>query len=286
MKLSLQSFLAFACLASFALAQDEEKQIPEPKTRTLPEAKAEFSGVDKQLNAIYSKAKKTLPEYEFEKLRDDQRTWLEYRDHRTLLGLQFDHGINLTEGIHDEGVDGAKARELAKMKAQRSPHYWEWLTALTETRVEILKGWLGVGDPDSLTGRYIDGYGGYMIISEKEGMLHFHIESVRGHSYHTGSIGGVAQLNQSMGRFTDQKDAEKEKLKRDGETWLTFVDRSSTGRWVEVIGTNTQYYHGARAYFDGKYVRVGVLDAKAKAELEEGSAAEEDVSVDDSVEDE
>lgn len=36
---------------------------------------------------------------------------------------------------------------------------------------------------------------------------------------------------------------------------------------LEIIGANTSHYHGARAYFDGDYCKIGELDAKQKAEV-------------------
>ena len=47
----------------------------------LAAAKANFSQWDKRLNAVYVDLKKTLPEDLFEKVRSDQRDWVEHRDY-------------------------------------------------------------------------------------------------------------------------------------------------------------------------------------------------------------
>lgn len=49
--------------------------------RGLAAAKAKFSQWDKRLNAVYVALKKTLPEGLFEKVRSDQRDWVEHRDY-------------------------------------------------------------------------------------------------------------------------------------------------------------------------------------------------------------
>ena len=224
-------FTVFSCFA-----QDEG----EPQS--LAEAKAEFAKADKALNAAYAETKAAIPEYEFEQLREEQRDWLEYRDARALMAIQFDH------------------REIEEGKEKQSPHYWGWLADLSETRIKILRGWLGVGDPDSWSGYYIDGHGGHIRIVQKGDKLHFEIEVVRGPTYHLGWIGGVADVNKRIARFSDAgSDATRE-----DETWITFLSKN---RRLRVIGANTKYYHGARAFFDGEYIRVEVLDEKTATEL-------------------
>ena len=50
----------------------------------------------------------------------------------------------------------------------------------------------------------------------------------------------------------------------DDETNLALV---MDGMKLRINGANTQHYHGARAYFDGEYVRTGALTAKEQAEV-------------------
>jgi hypothetical protein len=63
-----------------------------------------------------------------------------------------------------------------------------------------------------------------------------------------------------MGWFSD-KGRDKERPTR---TNLSFILR---GRKLEVVGANTGYYHGARAYFDGEYVKTSSLSAKSQAKI-------------------
>lgn len=79
------------------------------------------------------------------------------------------------------------------------------------------------------------------------------MEVVRGPTYHTGNLSGVMQVNGERARFSDGggEDAEA------GEAWLDW--KQVDGQRIELEATNAQQYHGARAYFDGVYLRV---DAK------------------------
>ena len=113
---------------------------------------------------------------------------------------------------------------------------------------------------ETLTGLWIDSYGGTLSVVQQEGRLLFTCEVVRGPTSHTGEISGIASWNQRIGWFSDKgRDAEKTE-----ESNLAFVDRDGC---LEVIGANTSEYHGARAYFDGTYCKVGPLDEKEQAEL-------------------
>ena len=150
-------------------------------------------------------------------------------------------------------------REIEEGKEKQSPQYWNRLASLSETRIKILRGWRGVGDPNSLSGYYIDGYGGTLRIVQMGNDLHFEIDVVRGRSYHIGWIGGIAKLNQKMARFSDEGNDSDE-----DETWITFILEKPK---LRVIGDNASRYHGARAFFDGEYIRVETLDEKSTAEL-------------------
>jgi hypothetical protein len=115
-------------------------------------------------------------------------------------------------------------------------------------------------EDDSLNGLWIDSFGGTLEIVQDKDRLFFEIEVVRGPTFHTGSIAGVAKWNTPLGWFSDTG-RDKEKTE---ESNLVFVSR---GGVLEIIGAQTSYYHGARAYFDGEYCKVGRLDEKTKEEL-------------------
>ena len=237
--------VAMALGFSWSLIEARAQEEASPP-KSLAQAKAEFAKVDEQLNRAYAETKQALPDYAFEELKKDQRQWIQIRDQRAATTVAYED------------------RQTPEGQEQQSATYWEALKYLTETRIEILRGWRGVGDPDSWTGRYIDGNGGLLEIVEEGNKIFFTLQVVRGPTYHTGAIAGEAKKNQTMARHSDATRPEAGKPADAGETWLTFVKR---GRWLEIIGTNTMYYHGARAYFDGKFIRVAAFDEKQKEQV-------------------
>ena len=58
----------------------------------------------------------------------------------------------------------------------------------------------------------------------------------------------------------------------DAEANLSFIFR---GHKLEIVGANTGYYHGARAYFDGDYVETNSLSAKTQAKVVKSAKADE-----------
>lgn len=201
---------------------------------TLPEAKADFDRADKELNAAWGQAQAKLTPSEFATLREEQRAWVQYRDQQA-------------------GADSAKPGE-------RNAEYYATAAELSRSRAAWLRG-LAKGDSvESLTGRWSDSYGADLRIVEKAGKLYFSLEVVRGPTSHTGGLAGVAAWNSPIGWFSDKGlDASKTE-----ETNLSFRLQS---RRLELVGANTSHYHGARAYFDGFYVRTGDLSAKEQADL-------------------
>jgi uncharacterized protein YecT (DUF1311 family) len=227
-RLSLVVVLA----ASRLFAAEEET----PKT--LGEAKAAFTNADKALNDAWAAVKKAVPEPGFTELQIKQRDWMKFREDRA-------RGAN---------------RDNNESEGKLSVAYYEAAAELTQSRADWLRGRIRNDGDDSLTGVWIDSFGGSVeIVQEKERLL-FTIEVVRGPTYHTGSLAGVASWNWPLGWFSD-KGRDKEK---GDETNLVFVQ---AGNVLKIIGANTGYYHGARAYFDGEYCKSGALDEKDKAEV-------------------
>lgn len=229
--------LLILVIVTSAAAPAEERKKP-----TLAEAKAKFARADAALNAVWEKARSKLKGGDWEELKAEQRNWIEYRDRMAT----------------SPGVSGAPAEEA---EARQSPEFFVSAAGLTEDRTAFLNGLLAEAGEDTLTGQWMDSYGGYLEIVEKDGRLHFHISVVRGHSAHLGELSGEADWNERIGWFTD-KGRDKD---RTDVTNLAFIHRD--GKKLEIVGANTSHYHGARAYFDGKYVRTGPLDAKTQAEL-------------------
>jgi uncharacterized protein YecT (DUF1311 family) len=227
----LRTVLCVILTLTFVRAQD--------KTPTLKEAKADFDKADRALNAAWEAVKKDYGESRMAALKEEQRAWVEYRDYTSL----------------SPGFSGAPADEA---KAKQSAEYFSTAASLTTTRTAWLKGLIAKDTGDSITGKWNDSYGGWLEIVEKDGRLYFTIEVVRGPTAHVGGLAGIAAWNTSIGWYSD-KGLDKTKSE---ETNLSFVQRDGK---MQLTGANTSHYHGARAYFDGDYVKVGSLDAKAQA---------------------
>lgn len=241
--LGMKHLLSALLLTWFAAPVLHAEQFTEdPKPPTKAEAKAAFDKADKALNEIWAMAKTQLPAEEFETLKDDQRGWIGWRDY---IAASFT-------------IVGS---EVPENKAKETPEYFAMAAELMEGRVAWLKGYLK--DPveeDTMTGVWKDSQGGHLHIVQEGKKLFFTLEVVRGPTFHLGNIGGESTWNAPLGWFT-VKDGEAGK---EEETNLAFIQRS---RKLEVIGANTGNYHGARAYFDGEYVRVAKLDAKEAAKV-------------------
>ncbi len=231
-KSCLTLWLLLACLNTLS-AQD--------KPLDAKAAKAAFDQADRALNEAWAAAKQKLPEAEFNKLKEDQRAWVEYRDYLA----------------RSPSYTGADAQGDLPLDA---PEYLQAAASLEDMRTEWLKGLISDSQDETLTGYWIDSYGGNIQVVEREGYLHFVIECVRGPTSHVGGLAGIAVWNTSIGWFSD-KGRDKDKT---DETNLSFTSRDKK---LEIIGANTGYYHGARAYFDGKYVRVKPLEVKAQAKI-------------------
>jgi len=216
---------------------------------SLAEAKEAFAVADRALNEAYREAREALAPYLFEELRDEQRAWLAERDERSANVTRWDSQV--VEG----NVEG-------------NPGYWIHLEGLTLQRLMVVQAWALDGTFEKVwEGAWTDGEGGLLLIEEGEGKeIRFRIDVVRGPTYHIGNIGGVARSLAATARFATQAEGEEE------ETWITFLQE---GRKLRVIGENTQYFHGMRAYFDGDYFRFrGLLpeDREEIAEASEGMA--------------
>lgn len=213
----------------------------EDKPLTREAAKALFDKADRALNEAWATAKKVLPESDFNKLKEDQRAWVEYRDY-------------LARSPMFTGADVQGDLPL------ESPEYLQAAAGLEDERTEWLKGLVAAWKDETLTGCWSDSYGGSIKVVEKDNHLYFLIEVVRGPTSHIGDISGVAVWNSTIGWFSD-KGRDKDKT---DETNLSFILRDKK---LEVIGANTGYYHGARAYFDGSYVKVKSLSAKEQEKI-------------------
>lgn len=207
----------------------------EDQNASLVEAKAAFAKADRALNEAWAAIKKALPEKIFTEMKAQQRGWIELRDRVAL-------------------ESSPNPKDAAE--AKRSAAYWQRAASLTETRAQWLRR-LADNEDDPHTGLWTDGNGGTLEIVERTETqkLFFVFHVVRGRGLHIGVIAGAAHWNSPLGWFSD-KGREADKAE---ETNIVFVEKE---RHLEVAGANTSYYHGAHAYFDGAYYKIGPLEDK------------------------
>lgn len=235
--------LVLVMSVAFSAAAEEEKR------PTLKQAQAEFEKADRELNVAWAEVKKRMGADPA--LLEEQKGWVGYRD-------------RIATSPMVTGLEGDRWDEKA---ARKTAEYFQCAAEMTRGRTEWLRGYGAQVNDSDLSGHWADSYGGDLLILHKNGKLTFEIDVVRGPTAHVGSIFGVASWNYPLGWFSD-KGREKDRAE---ETNLAFVLEN---RKLRVIGANTSYYHGARAYFDGGYVRVGELTAEEKKALAEGKPLE------------
>lgn len=209
----------------------------------LDRAKAKFAVQDKALNEVYAGLKKSLDPELFAAVQEDQRGWVEYRDHMS------------------EWQEREDAPETAVDR-------WELAASITEGRIEWLKAWSKLGLRKGWAGKYSDGRGGMLEIVEKDGKAWFALSVVRGPTFHVGGIGGLFRLNGRTGFFETKADGEER------PTWLIFREPYDKEGRIVVEGENTSYFHGMRAYFEGTYLWMGKLSAEEQKKVIEGTRDE------------
>lgn len=210
-----------------------------PHLSAEPSAKEEFESQDKALNLVYGELKKELEPYRFAIVQKEQREWVEYRDYMSEAQRGY-------EGTSDED---------ARL---------EMAAGLTETRVQWLQAWKTAGEHKGLEGEYRDTYGGLLQIVKDGEQYHFALQVVRGPSFHVGIIGGKLRVNGSSAWF-ETRDEDDGKL-----TWLTFVPKEDGSERIRIVSENAEHFHGARAYFDGSYLRLGAVSAEDRKRVISG----------------
>ena len=211
------------------------------ESKGMVAARSAYEKADKELNKTYAEARSTLDKGTMDKLREDQRKWLDYRDYiaerSTMLG-----NSNRTE---------ADIRDTKE--------FWTIRGEMTKARIEHVRAWIGKGVPEGITGYYCDGAGGTAMLIVENGKLLFSLECVRGPTAHLGDLSGSTAL---QGQAADFSDGAKEE--DGGPATLHFA---FTGKQFDLEGKNTGAYHGARAYFDGHYVKYRALTQKEAQEM-------------------
>ena len=206
----------------------------EEEAAKLKQARQRFAAADADLNKTFQEVRGKLRGNALNNLRDRQREWLKHRDYMA------------SDQPRQNGFEGSDIKQ--------SPDYWEMMADLTEGRTRFLRASSDPSLPKGIAGLYQDSYGGALQLEETKQGIVFSINVVRGPTTHTGGLTGVAALKGSVAVYREKVEAGEDRKPCE----LTFA--FSDGHLVKVTGKNTEYYHGARAYFDGTYFKVAKLE--------------------------
>ena len=234
------------CLAGAATGQDAAE---------LEQRRQEFEVADARLNAVYQQARELLPEQVFIALRDLQREWLEGRDQRARDLASFNRPV----------VDSSFPMRAGGPPVETWPEFWEARRSLTEARTEFVRGWVQAYDGTFAglglwEGVWTDGYGGSLrLLAAGDGVLLLDMEVVRGPTFHTGQVSGRGTIREPGAVFSWQVPGESPAAG-------LMLRRLGPVAVVETSGP-IDYFLGARAYFDGSYVRVSGLSPLQRLEL-------------------
>ncbi|MCZ8341808.1 MAG: DUF1311 domain-containing protein [Leptospira sp.] len=223
------SFLAVCFLFSLigfsivAEPNDECKNIGNEKTKKICYTEA-YKKSDKLLNSTYKEIKSKLSGTEEKELISVQRDWILYRD-------------SICEGpLYSHDTSGL---EISICKLQT-----------TDDRIGYLRTvWKKGNFPDTPAGEYLDGFGGNLrIMKVSENKYEFSMEVVRGPTAHIGEVSGHWQIKQNT-KWRWKSDPECQ----ESDMECCVLEFKSSQVKIEVKEVSCNYYHGARAYFDGIY---------------------------------
>ncbi|MCU0753601.1 MAG: lysozyme inhibitor LprI family protein [Xanthomonadales bacterium] len=240
MKIILSLVSLTLVLSPAIRAQDGECR---DSNAALTQAAQAFAAADAQLNLAWKAVKPALNATQFKQVLDRQRAWIQYRDVMAATSAR---------GRPSEPADAKGCADFDLARADLSKSRTAYLKGL----VKPLTDW---------NGSYADGFGGQLLLEESAQGLRFTLNVVRSEAYHTGGLSGIADLNAGSARFeTRVPDFESAEENATAAAALTLRrDRV----WIVVEGENTSYFHGARAYFDGEYVRVAPLSTADREEI-------------------
>lgn len=227
-------------LAGWGWAQDPARGKPSAVDEpAVVKARQAYEAADAELNRVYKEVRAKLsPELQKE-LRADERAWIQGKEY--YCGFQKELA---------RGADPVEA-EVEFYNCQKD---------FSVERVKYLQAWTGEGIPEGLAGEYDDGVGGQLVIRKATADdFTFAAGCVRGPTAHTGSIEGKAvRLNDSAATFKEQGDCQTEAGRE-----CCVLEFTIRGRRIEIKTRGCSYHHGARAFFDGKYLKVsGKTDVK------------------------
>ena len=218
----------------------------------LTQAQDTHLQADRRLNELYQSVRTPLAPADVTRLRSEQQQWIDHRDQMA--------------GWH-AAADGAGDQPAASVE------YWRWMAALTRARCEMLAIWDGKTAAPGLDGEYSDGFGGLLSIADSgPDSLGFTLSVVRGPTAHTGEITGTAKRNGARATFTDADLPADQRGDPPCE-----MDFSIIGKRIEITSRNSQFYHGARAYFNGTYYKLPAVAKGASAPESADSATPDEM---------
>ncbi len=167
------------------------------------------------------------------------------------LGLFEEDQKNWTDWWEEFFTDSSNRQRSASELSE------EELTTCTEEvrrRTSWIHGLMDHRHQQDLTGFWSDGKGGYFSLVAQGDQFHFLASCARGPNRHLGSLQGVAKRSGAKADFSISEYG--------GEpTRLEFTFEKP---WIILKGTNTEFYHGNSAYFDGHYAKIAPLSAEER----------------------
>lgn len=212
----------------------------------LKSAREQFVLADAELNVAWKPLKGKLSAAQFAATLSKQRLWLTYRDETAAASASGEPFVELASMTQCAAFELSRA-EITRTRA----------AALQAIVLPAASDWSGV---------YDDSFGGQISIDTRADGLHFLIDVVRSTAFHTGRIVGVAQIKGQSAIYrttTDDFSTEAE-----DDTLPVVISMTRDGAQLEVAAENAENFGGARAYFDGDYVRVRALDKADAVEID------------------
>ena len=177
---------------------------------------------------------------------------------RALHGLTG-NSLNLFEEDQKKWTDWRKeffSDSSSRLRSSSELNEEELMTWTEEVRrrTSWIHGLMDHRHHQDLTGFWSDGSGGCFSMVEQGDQIHFLASCARGRNRHLGSIQGVAKRSGTKAVFSISEFG--------GEpTRLEFTFEKP---WIILKGTNTEFYHGNSAYFDGHYAKIAPLSEEER----------------------
>ena len=210
----------------------------------------QFDTADQELNTTYRRLLKRLAPAIATEMREDSRNWIRMKEYN--CGFR-------SEMLREADED------------QRRIEFLSCALGYTTARTEYLKRAFGQeGVAAKVAGMYDDGFDGsleWKAVKKDEKQssgqeFEFRIEVVRGPTAHLGEINGRVFISENnRGVYEERPNCSGIKnaalTQQEPCCRLDFQLSENKGyRTIEVRETDCGYYHGARAYFDGRYRKI------------------------------